>query len=144
MAGPKVQFKLTVKSKFTCPDVEYSPTTANLFKPAYSTGQIIFVEDEGQIFLDFHNWRKCYSASAEDRKGGIKYLGISTTDPATGTVTVDGNVVTPKTNDMVVFGTKEYIYRKGADGTYKWYEMGDEDAPGWHDDENSWSVSEDD
>ena len=142
MAGPKVQFKLTVKSKFTCPDREYSPTTANLFKPAYSTGQIIFVEDEGQIFLDFHNWRKCYSTSEQDRKEGVRYLGISTTDPVEGIVTIDGAEVTPKANDMVVFGTKEYIYRKGADDTYKWYEMGDEESPGWHEDNNSWSVSD--
>lgn len=141
MAGPKVQFKLTIKNKFTCPDKEYSSATASLFKPPYATGQIIFVEDEGQIFLDFHNRRRCYSASERDRNDGIKYLGISKTDPSTGIVTVNGEVITPKANDMVVFGSKEYIYRKGDDNRFRWYEMGDEDAPGWND-ENSWSVSD--
>lgn len=137
MAGPKVQFKLTTKAngKFTCPDVEYSTETANLFKPAYSTGQIIFVEDIGQLYLDFHNWRRCYSTSDEDRKESMRYLGISSTDPAKGTVTIDGKVVEPKANDMVVFGTKEFIYRTGTDGVLKWYEMGDEEAPSWDDDE---------
>lgn len=123
-----------MKSKFACPEVEYSPTTQNLFKPPYSTGQIIFVEDEGQIFLDFHNWRRCYSVSDGDRKGSMRYLGISTTDPTTGTVTVDGKVVEPKGTDLVVFGTKEYIYRKGVDGKFNWYEIGDEDEPCWNED----------
>lgn len=134
MAGPKVQFKLTVKDKFTCPNVEYSTDTANLFHPGYATGQIIFVEDMGQIYLDFHNWRRCYSISTYDRKEGIKYLGISTTDPTTGVVTVEGIVVTPEANNMVVFGTKEYIYRKGKNNVLGWYELGDEDEPGWNED----------
>lgn len=143
MAGPKVHFKLTTKAngKFTCPEVQYSPATAEKFKPPYADGQIIFVEDEGQIFLDFHNWRKCYSASAEDRKESMRYLGISTTDPTTGTVTVDGKVVEPKANDMVVFGTKEYMYRNGSNGL-TWYEIGDEEAPSWNENDNSWSVSD--
>ena len=47
MVGPKVQFKITLKKKFTCPDVEYASDTESLFKPPYSTGQIIFVEDAG-------------------------------------------------------------------------------------------------
>lgn len=132
MAGPKVHFKLTVKDKFTCPDVEYSTGTANLFKPQYATGQIIFVEDVGQIFLDFHNWRRCYSASAEDRSESMRYLGISSTNPENGTVTIDGKVIDPKANNMVVYGSKEYIYRKGTDGEFKWYEIGDEDEPGWN------------
>lgn len=57
-------------------------------------------------------------------------MGISTTDPATGVVTIDEVVITPKINNMVVFGTKEYIYRNGDKGE-SWYEMGDEEAPGW-------------
>ena len=63
----------------------------------------------------------------------MKYLGVSTTDPATGTVTIDGVVVTPKANDMVAYKTKEFIYRSNESGEFRWYELGDEDAPEWND-----------
>ena len=45
----------------------------------------------------------------------MNYLGITTTDPTTanavGTVTINGESVTPGLKDMVVYGTKEYIWR---------------------------------
>jgi hypothetical protein len=139
----KVQFKITKESKFSCPEEAYSPETALLFKPGYQTGQIIFVEDLGQIYLDFHNYRKCYTPTT-DYVPGINYLGISTTDPATGTVTVDGEVVTPNEKDLVVFGTKEYMYRKGEDGVLGWFEVGDEDNPAWQDNEMEWGDDTED
>ena len=46
MTGPKVQFKITSKNKFTCPIDDWSPATDTWFKPRYSAGQIIFVEDD--------------------------------------------------------------------------------------------------
>jgi hypothetical protein len=135
MARPKVQFKITKSKIFTSPGVEYKSETEHLFSPPYSTGQLIFVEDDGQIFLDFHNWRRCYSTSNDDRKYGVRYLGVTTTDPKTGVITINGVVVTPKANDMVAFGNIEYIYRAGDDGQLKWLELGNEDAPGWEEEE---------
>ena len=52
------------------------------------------------------------------------FLGISTTDPATA-VTVDGNVITPAAGDIVIYGTKEFIYNGTA-----WAEFGDLSALG--------------
>lgn len=135
MARPKVQFKITKSKIFTSPGVEYSSKTEHLFSPPYSTGQLIFVEDDGQIFLDFHNWRRSYSTSNDDRKYGVRYLGVTTTDPKTGVITINGKVVTPKANDMVAFGNIEYIYRAGDDGQLKWLELGNEDSPEWEEEE---------
>ena len=59
--------------------------------------------------------------------GGMHFIGISTTDPSAGTVTIDGTVVTPADGDIVIYkvtGTDardvEYVY----DGT-AWIELGD-------------------
>ncbi len=59
--------------------------------------------------------------------GGMHFIGISTTDPTTGTATVGGKAVTPATGDIVIYkvtGTDardvEYVY----DGT-AWIELGD-------------------
>lgn len=46
-AKPKVKFKITIMDRFTHPTVPYQPATANQFVPAYTEGQIIFVEDAG-------------------------------------------------------------------------------------------------
>jgi hypothetical protein len=133
MAGPKVQFKLTSSSNFNCPNVEYSTSTASQFRPAYSAGQLIFVEDTKNIYLDFHNWRKCYTEAGGSATGSeINYRGISTTNPTSGTVTINGQVISPAPNDMVVFGEKEYLYRQGgANNEYGWYEIGDEEELTW-------------
>ena len=134
MSRPKVQFTITVKNNFLpAKGVKYSTSTASLFKPAYSTGQIIFVEDAGQIYLDFHNYRRCYNATDEAPSNGLNYLGISTTDPSTGTVTIDGTIITPNENDMVAYETKEFIYRKGGENgdILGWYEIGDESNTEW-------------
>lgn len=126
----KVTFKITRDNKFSAPEELYSAETSLQFKPAYQSGQIIFVEDTGKIYVDFHNARVCYTATSVPSTG-INYLGISTTDPKGGTVTILGNVITPHEKDLVVFGTKEYLYRKGEDGVLAWYEIGDENTPAW-------------
>lgn len=150
--GAKVQFKIASRTdgSFTSPEVEYSTETASLFKPSYSTGQIIFVEDELNIYLDFHNWRKCYT------KGGgssdpdvVRYIGQTETDPneqmsQKGTVLIVGSgEVTPRLNDIVALAhtKKEFLYRVDVDengqpvpnGLPKWFEIGDEGAPEWND-----------
>ena len=35
---------------------------------------------------------------------------------------------------MVVYGKKEYLYRKDKNGDEGWFEIGDEEAPAWDDD----------
>ena len=64
----------------------------------------------------------------------MNYIGISTEDPTKGAAIVGGKTITsPKPNDMVVYKTKEYLWRLGEDGvTYGWYEIGDEESPEWN------------
>ena len=100
-------------------------TTKEPYVPEYVPGQLIFVEDTRKIYLDFHGERVCYTPSS------MNYIGISTTDPKSGTVTVDGVVIQARERDLVVYKTKEYMYRKGTDGHLAWYEVGDEDSPEW-------------
>lgn len=108
--------------------------------PAYKEGQLIFVADRQKIYLDFENTRTCYGSGVSGSAGGgnMNYLGITTTDPTTaveGVVVINGEDITPNLNDVVVYGTKEYIWRQGVDGNNntvtKWFEVGDEDAPTW-------------
>lgn len=69
--------------------------------------------------------------SAEDKRkldtltnieGGVHFLGVSTTDPKDGVITINNEVVTPVSGDIVIYGTKEYIFDK--DGNF--VELGDE------------------
>lgn len=129
----KVSFKITINEKFTCPEDTYNEgVNDDEFKPAYKSGQLIFVEDLGKIYLDFHGLRKCYTPISTIHNG-LNYIGISETDPITVGVTIDGQLITPSEKDMVVFGTKEYIYRDGTNGL-EWYELGNESSPAWEDD----------
>lgn len=134
-----VTFKIVPKDKtFFMGDDDKSN-----WKPTYKEGQLIFVEDEQKIYLDYDNRRVCY-ASAEGGGGGAEgatnYLGISTTDPTSGTVKVNGETISsPALHSIVVYGTKEYLYRWGEDENGNpvkgWYEIGDENSPGWEVDE---------
>ena len=127
----KVSFKITTGEKFKMPqDGEYTGSNGNQFSPAYCPGQITFVENLGKIYLDFHNYRQCYTPIGS-LHNGLNYLGISTTDPTTGTVTINGTVIIPNEKDMVVFGKKEYIYRADENGDLGWFELGNEDSPEW-------------
>lgn len=49
------------------------------------------------------------------------FVGISTTDPRTNVVTVDGEIVTPVNGFVTVYNSGEYIYYQS-----KWWEIGDE------------------
>lgn len=104
MASPKVTFKITSEEKF-------SENIADN-KPAYSAGQIIFVEGLNRIYLDFHGTRTCYTSSYD----GLRFIGVSETVPTSSAVIIKGKVnpVTAHVNDMVVVGTKEYLYRYGG------------------------------
>lgn len=64
---------------------------------------------------------KAIGVAVADLAGAMHFAGVSTTDPAEGTVTIGGEIYTPEKGDVVLFGVKEFIY----DGT-KWNELGDE------------------
>ena len=86
------------------------------------------MEGAGKIYLDFHNFRNCYTAEGSSGGiDGIKYKGISSTDPLVDGATVNGLPFTPQIGDMVVYGSKEYLWRYGDNGHAGWFEMGDED-----------------
>ena len=65
MPKPKVTFSLRSSGNFTCPEGEYSEETTELFIPEYKTGRLIFVEDTGQIYLDYHNRRICFGENPQ-------------------------------------------------------------------------------
>lgn len=69
--------------------------------------------------------------SAEDKikldtlagiKGVMRFLGKSETDPLTGVITIDGEVVETQAGDIVLYGNKEYI----CDMNGNFIELGDE------------------
>lgn len=69
--------------------------------------------------------------SAEDKRkldtfagieGGIRFLGVSSTNPEEGVITIDGEVVTVAAGEIVIYGTKEYICDKSG----SFVELGDE------------------
>lgn len=114
--GAKVTFKITTKDK--------------LGNVPITDGQLIFVQDAAKIYLDYGGDRVCYTPEVQT---GINYVGISTTDPSSGTVTIsDKPDYSPKEKDIVVYGKKEYMWRKGENKQFGWFEIGDEDSPEWH------------
>ena len=149
--GAKVTFKIVRKDdgSFNDPGVPYTKESASDFVPPYSTGQIMFVEDEGNIYLDFHWWRKCYTKGQGSDPSVVRYIGQTETDPneqmsQKGTVLIiGGGEVTPQLNDIVALAhtKKEFLYRVDVDengqpvpnGLPKWFEIGDEGAPEWDD-----------
>ena len=46
----------------------------------------------------------------------MNFIGKSTTDPSTGTVTIGGKVITPEVGDVVVYNEFEYVYTGATDG----------------------------
>ena len=106
-------------------------------KPAFQG-----IDDSGMDFqyeedvnkLNYWFYRKgsicgCSGSSGSGSGGasnGINYVGISSTDPLGGIVTINGVVHSPSKNDMVVYDTKEYLYRDDGHGNLGWFELGDE------------------
>lgn len=119
-----VSFKLTRSDKFN------EDISKNM--PEYHDGQIIFVEDTKKIYLDFHQNRVCYSGDGTDsEKSTFRYIGISDTDPLTDGVSLNGSTIVANEenkNKVVVHGTKEFVCRQDTDGTWGWFELGDENA----------------
>ena len=92
--------------------------------PAYKEGQIIFVKEQKKIYLDFDGDRTCYTPS------GLNYVGVmdSGFEPdEPNTWKLKGEPFTPNDLDVVVYGTKEYLFRDNG-----WHEIGDESSPEWN------------
>jgi hypothetical protein len=53
----------------------------------------------------------------------MDFIGVSKSDPATGTVTIGETVITPNKGDVVIYGNKEFVYDGSA-----WKEYGDVEA----------------
>lgn len=76
---------------------------------------------------------KTFDVTAADLglSNALHFLGISTTDPAAGTATVDGKAITPVAGDVVIYKRsgetryEEYVY---VDDTNKWELLGDADS----------------
>lgn len=121
--GAKVTFKIITNDKLSSlPVVD---------------GQLIFVEDKGKIYLDYHNGRKCYTPDGGSSTGGLNYIGIMDEGfkpEKENTWKIGGERIYPNINDMVVYEKKEYLYRKDKNGDEGWFEIGDEEAPAWDDD----------
>lgn len=125
--GTSVTFKILKTGKVTC---EGSDTQQ--LNPAYKEGQIIFAKEERKIYLDFGNERTCYTPEVP-KNNGLNYLGIAQTPPTKDGVLLNGHTepTVPHINDMVVYETKEYLFRDGDNGA-DWYEIGDEETPSWN------------
>lgn len=123
-----VTFKIFKSGNVTCSDPDNQK-----WNPAYKQGQIIFAKSEQKIYLDFDGDRTCYTPDVpSSSSGGMNYLGIADDIPTNSSVTLkDGSIVTAHEKDMVVVGTKEYLYRKDEHGVLGWFEVGDESAPTW-------------
>ena len=121
-------------------------TPDKLKEQDYTLGQLLFVHDVssgmGKIYLDYGGKRVCYTPEVQS---GINYLGIMddgfvATDKETWKI--DNVLITPKEKDVVVYGKKEYMWRKDKDDNeFKWMEIGDEESPDWLDSTgNEWNT----
>lgn len=66
------------------------------------------------------------TSAVADLNGAMHFEGFTTTDPATGIITIDGKPeYVPAAGDIVIYGTIEYVY----DGS-NWNKLGEEGALG--------------
>lgn len=123
-----VSFKITnTRSNFSA-EIPQDPTLA---KPPYKDGQLIFVEDLGELYLDFHGNRTKYGAgtspSPEPDPKATHYLGVVTSntfDTTSGTVEVASETITAKWGDIVTYQNAEYLWN-----TSTWILIGSGESP---------------
>ena len=117
--------------------VTFKVVKPNNIPSQLTEGQLLFVHDVdnkiGQIYLDYGGERVCYTTEP-----GMNYIGIADEDPSKiktddGIIKINGNNITPRLKDVVVYGKKEYMWRKDKDDgdKLKWMEIGDEESPDW-------------
>ena len=122
----------TVLSKLKIGDVVYFLKDAEaraalaaeinkLGNAAYRTAVDVVVEDSENLVSGKAVAAYLKDTMAEVTKALI-FRGVSTTDPAEGIITINGEVYEDASmGDVIFYGAKEYVY----DGT-KWVELGDE------------------
>lgn len=99
--------------------------TDKIDRPANGNGDTTFTSLESQL--------EYYDSAIAALSNATHFIGVSTTDPMSGTVTIGGEVVTPAAGDVVIYngnavgdssdseaGQREYIF----DGS-NWVELGD-------------------
>ena len=124
-----VSFKITNKYNFSA-EIPQDQTPAT---PPYKDGQLIFVEDLGELYLDFHGNRTKYGAgtspspSPEPDPKATHYLGVVTSntfDTTSGTVEVANETITAKWGDIVTYQNAEYLWN-----TSTWILIGSGESP---------------
>ena len=122
-----VSFKITNQSNFSA-EIPQEPTTA---QPPYKDGQLIFVEDLGELYLDFHGYRTKYGAgtspSPQPDPKATHYLGVASAQPSTGTITIVGeqDPTIAKWGDIVTYQNAEYLWN-----TSTWILIGSDPSAG--------------
>ena len=87
-----------------------------------SLTKIANTSEVGGNIADIQSQVNSLTNSVSSLSNALHFLGVSTTDPLTGSLTIGGNVYNKelKAGDIVIFGTKEFVY----DGS-NWEELGD-------------------
>lgn len=108
---------LTTKDAFA---LYWIDETQELYKGdvLYGTGAMATADLAGLMSAE----DKAKLDSLTDVSSVIHFLGVSTTDPAEGVITIDGEVIEPVAGDIVLYGTKEFI----CDQNGNFVEFGDE------------------
>ena len=85
------------------------------------TGKLYFSIDEACLY-QWVNGNYAVVGPVVDPTA-FHFKGVSSTDPATGVLTIDGKVLVPTVGDVVFYESREYVY-----GNSKWNELGDESS----------------
>lgn len=93
---------------------------AKLGSAAYRAAADVVVEDSNDL-VSGKAVAKYLEGTLADVTKALIFQGVSTTDPSKGTPIIGGVELVPSKGDVVLYGTKEYVY----DGS-NWIELGDE------------------
>ena len=119
----------TVLSKVKLGDVTYYLKDADLraivnaFGNATAQDVAASIAEEGTGLATSAQVYSFVNGAIRDLAGVTHFLGVSSTDPAEGTVTVDEDIITASAGDIVLYGAKEFIY---GGSPASWHEIGDE------------------
>ena len=119
----------TVLSKVKLGDVTYYLKDAAVRSIMDTFGNVVTLDKANSItsngtgLVDAQTVYNFVNEAIQDLAGVTHFLGVSTTDPATGTVTIDEDIITASAGDIVLYGAKEFIY---GGSPASWHEIGDE------------------
>lgn len=102
----------------------------NAFGDATAQNVAVSIAEEGTGLVTSAQVYDFVTDAVSDLTGATHFLGVSTTNPMvdledddSGKVTIDGSIITPTVGDIILYGSKEFIYG-GSPAT--WKEIGDE------------------